>query len=65
MLYEVGLLGPNIGPKNQAYIEDYPEVAITPIRGVIPLEEGILLEALLAVSHTIALLEAPAEFSSL
>jgi len=47
------------------YIEDYLEVAITPIGGVILLEEGILLEALLAVSHTIALLEAPAKFSSL
>jgi hypothetical protein len=65
MLYEVSLLGPDIGPKNQAYIEDYPEIAITPIRGVIPLEEGILLEALPAVSHTIVLLEAPAKFSSL
>jgi hypothetical protein len=47
------------------YIEDYLEVAITPIRGVIPLEEGILLEALLVASHTIAPLEAPAKFSSL
>jgi hypothetical protein len=65
MLYEVGLLGPDISPKNQAYIEDYPEVAIALIRGVIPLEEGILLEALPAASHTIVLLEAPAEFSSL
>jgi hypothetical protein len=65
MLYEVGLLGPDIGPKNQAYIEDYPEIAIAPIRGVILIEEGILLEALPAVSHTIAPLEAPAEFSSL
>jgi hypothetical protein len=65
MLYEVGLLGPDISPKNQAYIEDYLEVAITPIRGVISLEEGILLEALPAASHTIAPLEAPAKFSSL
>jgi hypothetical protein len=65
MLYEVSLLGPDIGPKNQAYIEDYLEVATTLTRGVIPLEEGILLEALLAISHTIALLEAPAKFSSL
>jgi hypothetical protein len=65
MLYEVGLLGPDIGPKNQAYIEDCLEVAIAPIRGVILLEEGILLEALPAASHTIALLEAPAKFSSL
>jgi hypothetical protein len=40
-------------------------VVITPIRGVILLEEGILLEALLAVSHTIVLLEAPTKFSSL
>jgi hypothetical protein len=47
------------------YIEDCLEVAIAPIRGVIPLEEGILLEALLAASHTIVLLEAPAKFSSL
>ena len=65
MLYEVSLLSPNISPKNQVYIEDYPEVAITLIRGVIPLEEGILLEALLAISYTIVLLEAPAKFSSL
>jgi hypothetical protein len=65
MLYEVSLLGPNIGLKNQAYIEDYLEVAITPTRGIILLEEGILLEALLAISYTIALLEAPAKFSSL
>jgi len=65
MLYEVGLLGPDIGPKNQAYIEDYPEVATTPVGGIIPLEEGILLEALPATSHTIAPLEAPAKFSSL
>ena len=47
------------------YIEDYLEVAITPIRGIILLEEGILLEALLAISYTIVLLEAPAKFSSL
>jgi hypothetical protein len=46
-------------------VEDFLEVATTLVRGVIPLEEGILLEALLAVSHTIILLEAPAEFSSL
>jgi hypothetical protein len=65
MLYEVGLLGPNISLKNQVYIEDYLEVAITLTRGVILLEEGILLEALLAISHTIALLEAPTKFSSL
>jgi hypothetical protein len=65
MLYEVGLLGPDIGPKNQAYIEDYLEVTTTLIRGMILLEEGILLEALPAVSYTIALLEAPAKFSSL
>jgi hypothetical protein len=65
MLYEVSLLGPDIGPKNQAYVEDCPEVATTPAGGVIPLEEGILLEALPAASHTIAPLEAPAEFSSL
>jgi hypothetical protein len=65
MLYEVGLLGPDIGPKNQVYVEDCPEVAIAPVGGVIPLEEGILLEALPAASHTIAPLEAPAEFSSL
>jgi hypothetical protein len=46
-------------------VEDLLEVAITPIRGVILLEEGILLEALLAVSYIIILLEALAEFSSL
>jgi len=65
ILYEVRLLGPDISPKNQAYIEDCLEVAITPIRGMILLEEGILLEVLLVASHTIALLEAPAKFSSL
>ena len=65
MLYEVSLLGPNISLKNQAYIEDYLEVTTTPIKGIIPLKEGILLEALLAISHTIVLLEAPAKFSSL
>ena len=65
MLYEVNLLGPNIGPKNQAYIEDYLEVTTTPTRGIILLEEGILLEALLAISHTIVLLDAPAKFNSL
>jgi hypothetical protein len=65
MLYEVSLLSPNISPKNQAYIEDYLEVATTLTRGIILLEEGILLEALLATSYTIVLLEAPAEFSSL
>jgi len=32
---------------------------------MILLEEGILLEALLAISHTIVLLEALAKFSSL
>jgi hypothetical protein len=47
------------------YIDDYLEVAITLIRGVILLEEGILLEALLAVSHTIVLLKALTKFSSL
>jgi hypothetical protein len=46
-------------------MEDFLEVAITPIRGVILLEEGILLEALLAISYTIILLEALTEFSSL
>jgi hypothetical protein len=65
MLYEVGLLGPNISPKNQVYIEDYLEVATTLTKGMILLEEGIFLEALLAISHTIVLLEALAEFSSL
>jgi hypothetical protein len=65
MLYEVSLLGLNISLKNQAYIEDYLEVATTLIRGIIPLEEGILLKALLAISYTIVLLEALAEFSSL
>ena len=65
MLYEVGLLGPDISPKNQVYIEDYLEVTTTLTRGIILLEEGILLEALLAISYTIVLLEAPAKFSSL
>ena len=44
---------------------DFLEVATTLIRGIIPLEEGILLEALLAISYTITLLEAPVKFSSL
>jgi len=47
------------------YIEDYLEVAITLIRGIILLEEGIFLEVLLVISHTIVLLEAPTKFSSL
>jgi hypothetical protein len=38
MLYEVDLLGPDISLKNQAYIEDYLEVATTLTRGVILLE---------------------------
>jgi len=54
MLYEVGLLGPN----NQAYAEDLPEEH-TPIGGVIPLEEGILLEALPVASAIVAPVEAP------
>jgi hypothetical protein len=68
ILYKVGLLDPEFGPENQAYTEDFPEEN-TPIRGVIPLEEGILLEALPVDSAIIApievLLEAPAEYSSL
>jgi hypothetical protein len=65
MLYEVSLLSLDISLKNQAYKEDYLEVATTLTRSIILLEEGILLEALLAVSYTIVLLEAPAKFSSL
>jgi len=67
MLYEVGLLGPDLGPKNQAYAEDLLEEHI-PIGGVIPLEEGVLLEALPVaplVAPMEAPLEAPAEYSSL
>ena len=68
MLYEVGLLDPEFGPENQAYTEDFPEEN-TPIGGIIPLEEGILLEALPVDSAMVApieaLLEAPAEYSSL
>jgi hypothetical protein len=64
MLYKVGLLGPN----NQAYTEDLLEEH-TPIGGVIPLEEGILLKALPVASAIIApieaLLVAPAEYNSL
>jgi hypothetical protein len=47
------------------YIKDFLEVATTLIRGIILLEEGILLEALLAISYTIVLLEALTKFSSL
>jgi hypothetical protein len=62
------LLNPEFGPKNQVYTKDFPEEN-TPIRGVISLEEGILLEALSVDSAIVApievLLEAPAEYSSL
>jgi hypothetical protein len=68
MLYEVGLLGPELGPENQAYAEDFPEEH-TPIGGVIPLEEGVLLEALPVAPCIVAPVEAPleasAEYSSL
>jgi hypothetical protein len=68
MLYKVGLLNPEFGPENQAYTKDFPEEN-TLIRGIIPLEESILLEALLVDSAIVApieaLLEAPAEYSSL
>jgi hypothetical protein len=62
------LLDPEFGPKNQAYAKDFPEEN-TPIRGIIPLKEGIFLEALLVDSAIVALievlLEAPAKYSSL
>jgi hypothetical protein len=68
MLYEVGLLNSEFGSKNQVYTKDFPEEN-TSIRGVIPLEEGIILEALLVdfaiVAPIEALLEAPAKYSSL
>ena len=68
MLYKVGLLNPEFGPKNQVYTKDFPEKNI-PIRGIIPLEEGIFLEALPVNSAIVApievLLEAPAKYSSL
>jgi hypothetical protein len=68
IFYEVGLFNPEFGPKNQIYTKDFPEENIS-IRGIIPLEEGILLEALLVDSTIVALievlLEAPAEYSSL
>jgi hypothetical protein len=68
MLYKVSLLDPEFGPKNQAYTKDFPEEN-TPIRGIISLEEGILLEALLVNSAIVAsieaLLEAFAKYSSL
>jgi hypothetical protein len=68
ILYKVGLLNPEFGPKNQVYTKDFPEKN-TPIRGIIPLEEGILLEALPVDSAIVApieaLLEAPAKYSSL
>jgi hypothetical protein len=64
ILYKVGLLGPG----NQAYIEDFLEEH-TIIRGIIPLEEGIILEALPIASTLVtpieALLEAPTKYSSL
>ena len=41
------------------------EVTSTSIKGVILLEESIFLEALLAISYTIVLLEASTKFSSL
>ena len=68
ILYKVGLLNPEFGPKNQVYTKDFPEEN-TPIRDIIPLKEGILLEAL-PVDFTIVasievLLEAPAKYSSL
>jgi hypothetical protein len=68
MLYKVGLLNPEFGPKNQVYTKDFPEKN-TPIRDIIPLEKGILLEALLVNSAIVApievLLEALAKYSSL
>jgi hypothetical protein len=68
MFYKVGLLNPEFGPENQIYTKDFPEEN-TLIRGIIPLKEGILLEALLINSTIIApievLLEASAKYSSL
>ena len=68
ILYEVGLLDPEFGPKNQAYTKDFPEKN-TPIRGIIPLKKGILLEALPVDSTIVApievLLEASTEYNSL
>jgi hypothetical protein len=68
ILYKVSLLNPEFGPKNQAYTKDFPEENI-PIRGIIPLEKGIFLEALLVNSAIIApieaLLEASAKYNSL
>jgi hypothetical protein len=68
MLYKVSLLNPEFCPKNQAYTKNFLEKNIS-IRGIIFLEEGILLEALLVNSAIVAsieaLLEAPAEYSSL
>jgi len=62
------LLDPEFGSKNQVYTKDCPEEN-TSIRDIIPLEEGIFLEALPVNSAIIApieaLLEAPAEYSSL
>jgi hypothetical protein len=50
------------------YTKDFPE-EYTIIRGIIPLEEGIILEVLPVTSALVApievLLEAPAEYSSL
>jgi hypothetical protein len=68
ILYKVGLLNPEFGPKNQVYTKDFLEKNIF-IRNIISLEEGILLKALLVNSTIVApievLLEASAEYSSL
>ena len=62
------MFNPEFGPKNQIYTKDFPEEN-TFIRGIISLEKGILLEALLVNSAIVApieaLLEAPAKYSSL
>jgi hypothetical protein len=68
ILYKISLLNSEFGPKNQIYTKDFPEENIS-IRDIISLKEGILLKALLIDSAIVApikaLLEAPAEYSSL
>ena len=68
VVLKVGLFNPESGPKNQIYTKNFPEEN-TSIRGIISLEEDILLEALLVDSTIVApievLLEALTKYSSL
>ena len=68
ILYKVGLLNPEFGPKNQVYTKNFPEEN-TPIIDIISLEKDIFLKALLVDSIIITsieiLLKAPIKYSSL